>query len=118
MDEVNKLLAVDFICEVYYSDWLANIVLVKKTNGKWRMCVDFIDLNKAYSKDNFPLPRIDGLVDSMVRQDPYIHGCVLGIQPDQDVRKRPGKYCLCHKLEALLLKCKSNLLEVSQQNVQ
>ena len=112
------MLIADFIHEVYYPDWLANIILVKKTNGKWRMCVDFTDLNKAYSKDSFPLPRIDGLVDSMVRQDPYIHGCVLGIQPDQDVRKRPGKYCLCHKLEALLLKCKSNLLEVSQQNVQ
>ena len=38
--------------------------MVKKSNGKWRMCVDFIDLNKAYPKDSFPLPRIDQLVDS------------------------------------------------------
>ena len=36
-DEVNKLLAADFIQEVYYLDWLANVVLVKKANGKWRM---------------------------------------------------------------------------------
>ena len=38
--------------------------MVKKANDKWRMCVDFIDLNKAYPKDSFPLPRIDQLVDS------------------------------------------------------
>ena len=53
-----------FIWEVYYPEWLANIVIVKKSNGKWRMCVDFIDLNWAYPKDSFPLPRIDQLVDS------------------------------------------------------
>jgi len=43
---------------------LANVVLVKKANGKWRMCVDFTDLNKAFLKDSFPLPSIDALVDS------------------------------------------------------
>jgi hypothetical protein len=43
---------------------LANVVLVKKSNEKWRMCVDFTDLNKACPKDSFPLPRIDALVDS------------------------------------------------------
>ena len=53
-----------FIREVYYLDWLTNVVLVKKTNGKWRMCVDFTDLNKACLKDSFPLPRIDQLIDS------------------------------------------------------
>ena len=63
-NEVNKLLVVGFICEVNYPEWLANIVLVKKANGKWRMCVDFTDLNKACPKDSFPLPRIDQLVDS------------------------------------------------------
>ena len=63
-DEVNKLLSVGFIQEVYYPDWVANVVLVKKANGKWRMCVDFTDLNKTCPKDNFPLPRIDQLVDS------------------------------------------------------
>ena len=56
-----------FIREVYYPDWLANVVLVKKANGKWRMCVDFMDLNKACLKDSFPLPRIDQLVDSIAR---------------------------------------------------
>ena len=58
-DEVNKLLSAGFIREVYYPEWLANVALVKKANGKWRMCVDFTNLNKAYPKDSFPLPRID-----------------------------------------------------------
>ena len=66
MYEVNKLLAANFIGEVYYPDWLANIVLVKKANGKLRMCVNFTDLNKACPKDSFPMPRIDQLVDFTV----------------------------------------------------
>ena len=49
---------------MYYPDWLVNVVMVKKANGKWRMCVDFTDLNRACPKDSYPLPRIDQLVDS------------------------------------------------------
>ena len=64
-EEVQKLTLEKFIQEVYYLDWLANVVMVKKANGKWRMCVDFTDLNKACPKDSYPLPRIDQLVDSM-----------------------------------------------------
>ena len=64
MDEVDKMLAAGFIREVYYPDWLANVVLIKKQTGEWRMCVDFTDLNNACSKDSFPLPKIDQLVDS------------------------------------------------------
>ena len=60
------MLSAGFIQEVYYLDWLANVVLVKKANGKWKMCVDFTDLNKSCSKDSFSLPRIDQLVDSTV----------------------------------------------------
>src|SRR5438128_11164703 len=33
-------------------------------NGKWRVCIDYTDLNKACPKDHFPLPRIDQIVDS------------------------------------------------------
>jgi hypothetical protein len=43
---------------------LANTVIVKTANGKWRMCIDFTYLNKACPKDEFPLPRIDSLVDA------------------------------------------------------
>jgi len=55
-DELMKLTATNFIKEVYHPDWLANPVLVKKKNGKWRMCVDYTDLNKACPKDPFGLP--------------------------------------------------------------
>jgi hypothetical protein len=64
-NEVKRLLTVGVIREVTYPEWLANtVIMVKKANGKWRMCIDFTYLNKAYSKDEFPLPRIDSLVDA------------------------------------------------------
>ena len=65
-NEVTKLKQAGAIKEVLYPQWLANTVVVKKKTGKWRVCVNFIDLNKAYPKDPFPMPRIDQLVDSMV----------------------------------------------------
>ena len=68
-EEVRKLLEAGFIREVYYPDWLANVVMVKKNNGKWRMYVDFTDLNRACPKDSYPLPRIDTLVDSTARHE-------------------------------------------------
>ena len=58
-DEVIKLKLVGAIKEVFYPKWLANTVVVKKKNGKWRVCVDFTDLNKVCPKDHFPMPRID-----------------------------------------------------------
>ena len=54
-----KLKQARAIKEVFYPKWLANTVVVKKKNGKWRVCVDFTDLNKAYPKDHFLMPRID-----------------------------------------------------------
>ena len=63
-EAIQKLTLAKFIREVYYPDWLANVVMVKKANSKWRMCVDFTDLNKVYPKDSYPLPRINQLVDS------------------------------------------------------
>jgi hypothetical protein len=62
-NEVKRLLNAGVIREVTYPEWLANTVMVKKANGKWRMCIDFTDLNKACPKDKFPLLRIDSLVD-------------------------------------------------------
>ncbi|XP_014498730.1 uncharacterized protein LOC106759872 [Vigna radiata var. radiata] len=64
-EEVQKLLDAGFIREVKYTTWLANVVLVKNSTGKWRMCTDFTDLNKACPKDTYPLPSIDGLVDGV-----------------------------------------------------
>ncbi|KAL0689536.1 hypothetical protein Bca4012_089214 [Brassica carinata] len=63
-DEVDKLLKIGSIREVQYPDWLANPVVVKNKNGKWRVCIDFTDLNKACPKDSFPLPHIDRLVEA------------------------------------------------------
>ena len=63
-EEIMKLLATGFIREVYHPEWVANPVPVLKNSGKWRMCVDYMGLNKACPKDLFPLPRIDQVVDS------------------------------------------------------
>jgi hypothetical protein len=64
--EVQRLLDGGFIREVYYPSWLANIVMVKKKNGKWRMCTDFTILNKCFQNDDFPLSRIDEVVDPAI----------------------------------------------------
>jgi hypothetical protein len=61
---VEKLLRAGAIRELHYPTWLSNTVVVKKKNGKWRVCVDFTNLNQACPKDPFPLPKIDLLVDA------------------------------------------------------
>ena len=61
---MDNLLKAGFIREIKYPKWLANVVVVPKKDGKWRVCVDYIDLNEACLKDSFPLPRIDQIVDS------------------------------------------------------
>jgi len=63
-EETQKLLVVDHIRKIQYLEWWASVVMVKKASGKWRMCVDFTDLNKACLKDPYPLPNIDSLVDN------------------------------------------------------
>ncbi|KAL2226380.1 UNVERIFIED_CONTAM: Retrovirus-related Pol polyprotein from transposon, partial [Sesamum indicum] len=63
--EVDKLLKAGYVSEIQYTNWLSNMVLVPKSSGKWRMCVDFADLNKACAKDPYPLPMIDMMVDSI-----------------------------------------------------
>ncbi|XP_075670500.1 uncharacterized protein LOC142640325 [Castanea sativa] len=65
-EEVSKLKQAGVIKEIFYPEWLANTVVVKKKNGKWRVCVDFMDLNRACPKDPFPISRIDQLVDATV----------------------------------------------------
>jgi hypothetical protein len=62
--EVNKLLKARIIRPLDYPDWLTNTVLVEKSDGSWRMCIDYTSLNKACPKDEYPLPRICQIVDS------------------------------------------------------
>ena len=61
---VSKLLQEKAIREVEYPEWLANVVLVKKANGKWWLCIYFTDINRACLKDSFPLPWINLIVDA------------------------------------------------------
>jgi hypothetical protein len=61
-----RLLDAGFMREVAYPQWLANVLTVWKKNGKWRMCIDFTDLNKCYPKDDFSLIRIDKIIDSAI----------------------------------------------------
>jgi hypothetical protein len=72
--EVQRLQDAKVIREVMYPVWIANIVPMKKKNGKWRMCVDFTDPNKACKKDEFSLERVDKVV--------------LRIPPNQGAKKR------------------------------
>ncbi|RDY04538.1 hypothetical protein CR513_11723, partial [Mucuna pruriens] len=60
-EEVEKQWNASFMVVAEYPQWVANIVLVSKKDGKVRMCVDYRDLNSASPKDNFPLPHIDML---------------------------------------------------------
>nr|XP_016451773.1 PREDICTED: RNA-directed DNA polymerase homolog [Nicotiana tabacum] len=68
-EEVEKLMKNGSIRESKYPQWVANVVMVQKKNGKWWMCVDFTDLNKACPKDSFPLPHIDQHIDATARHE-------------------------------------------------
>jgi hypothetical protein len=64
--EVKKLLDAKIIVPLRYSDWVANLVPVRKKNGEIRLCVDFRNLNKASLKDNYPLPKMDHVLEKVV----------------------------------------------------
>lgn len=68
-EEAKKLLEAGFIEPCNYPDWLANVVMVSKTDDKWRMCIDFTNLKDACPKDCYPLPRIDQMVDATSGHD-------------------------------------------------
>jgi hypothetical protein len=64
--EVKKLLEAKIIVPLRYSDWVSNLVLVRKKNGEIRLCVDFRNLNKSSLKDNYPLPKMDHVLEKVV----------------------------------------------------
>ena len=63
-EDIKMLAATGLVRGVLHPTWLANPVVVRKANGKWRLCIDFTDLNKACPEDPFPLPRVDQIMDS------------------------------------------------------
>ena len=66
--ELHKLLSAGFIYPISNSQWVSPLVIVSKKKGKWRLCVDYTDLNKATKKDHFPLPFIDQVLDNLARK--------------------------------------------------
>jgi hypothetical protein len=87
--ELAKLLTAGFIREVFHPEWLANPFLVRKKNSnKWRMCIDYTDLNKHYPKDPFGLPRIDQVIDSTAGCDLLcFFDCYSGYHQSQSRKK-------------------------------
>ena len=63
--EIHKLLKVKIIIPLRYSKWIANLVVVRKKNGEIRLCVDFRNLNKCSKKDNYPLPKMEHLLEKV-----------------------------------------------------
>ena len=64
--EIKKLLAAKIIVPLRYSKWVANLGVVRKKNGEIRLCVDFRNLNKVSLKDNYPLPKMDHIMQRVV----------------------------------------------------
>jgi len=64
-EELQKLLDVGFIYPILDSQWLSPLVMVPKKNGKWQICMDYRELNKATQKDHFSLPFIDQVLDTL-----------------------------------------------------
>ena len=107
--EVDNLLKEKFISEIKYPKWLANVVVVPKKCGKWRVCMDYTDLNEACSKDNFPLPRIDQIVDASAE-----HGMLSFLDAFSGYHQ-----ILMLQCDPIWLKeCWGNVSEVSDQDVQ
>jgi len=63
--EIKKLLATKIIVPLRYSKWVANLVVVRKKSGEIRLCVDFRNLNKCSKKDNYPLPKMEHLLQKV-----------------------------------------------------
>ena len=103
-----------------YPEWLANVVLVKKENGKWRLYIDFIDVNRACPKDSFPLPQIDLIVDATAGHE------VLSFMDAFSVYNQISMDPIRHRVRDLLLpgnafqteKRRSYLPEIGKQDVQ
>ncbi|XP_074587632.1 uncharacterized protein LOC141843477 [Curcuma longa] len=119
-EEVQKLLKAGYIKEVHFPTWLSNVVLVPKPGNKWRVCMDFRDLNKACPKDCYPLPRIDQLVDStsgceyICMLDAYqgYHQIPLSVDDQDKVLKRAQKFEWNEDCDKAFLELKEYLIQL------
>jgi hypothetical protein len=66
-NEVKKLLDVKIIVPLRYFDWIENLVPMRKKNGEIKLCVDFRNLNRCSQKDNYPLPKMEHILQRVVR---------------------------------------------------
>jgi hypothetical protein len=64
--EVKKLLVAQIIVPLRYSEWVANLVPVRKKNGEIRICVDFRNLNRRSKKDNYPFPNMEHILQRVI----------------------------------------------------
>ena len=100
-----KLKQTGAIKEAFYPQWVDNTMVVKKKTGKWEVCMDFTDLNKACPKDLFPMPKIDQLVDATVG-----HPRMSFLDAFQGYHQIPlvltikRKQLLSHPLETIIIK--------------
>ena len=102
-EEVGKLLQAGVIKEVEYPELLPNVVLVKKANGKWQLCIDFTDINRACPKDSFPFSRIDLIIDAttghelLIFMDAFSGYNQISMDPDDQEKTSfitaQGTYC-------------------------
>jgi hypothetical protein len=111
--KIKRLFSAGVIREVAYPEWLANTIMVMKSNGKWRICIDFMNLNKAWRTDEFPFPRIDSLVDAATTSDLRSHEPIIllfAVSWDLDEKKDEpktsfitpsGTYCYLRMPEGL-----------------
>ncbi|KAG9442520.1 hypothetical protein H6P81_018374 [Aristolochia fimbriata] len=119
--EVDKLIAANFIREVKYPSWIANIVPVKKKNGQIRVCVDFRDLNKACSKDDFPLPITELMVDATMGHE-FMDGSIrnqirMDPKDEEFTAFRTPKGIFCYKVMSFRLKNASATYQRAMQNI-
>ena len=102
-EEVKKQFDAGFLAVARYREWVANIVLIPKKDGKVRMCVDYRDLNRASPKDTFPLSHIDILVDNTANFALFSFMDGSRLQSDKNGARGYGKDYLRHLVGDILL---------------
>jgi hypothetical protein len=95
-EELQKLLNVNFIYPISDSQWVSPLVIVPKKNGKWCVCIDYRELNKATLKYHFPLPFIDQVLDTLVGKNIFLFlmglAVIIKFKSLQKIRIKPHSH--------------------------